>query len=152
MDGGEEDNNRFAKMEKQIAHITELMTKLMENSTFQTFQQPSTSSTKKKNSKVEREEKEEEEEDEDKEFESSFNIKGKKSFKVDVKIDMPTYDGEKRWEFRWRQGFVSHKAMDFMELVSETTTVLSSAGMKVSLVANAVDFVAVAFAPSIVKS
>ncbi|KAK2656402.1 hypothetical protein Ddye_009454, partial [Dipteronia dyeriana] len=57
----------------------------------------------------------------------------------------------KRWEFRWRQGFVSHKAMDFMAHVSEATTVLSSAGMKVSLAADAVDFVAAAFAPSIMK-
>ncbi|KAK4841029.1 hypothetical protein QYF36_024060 [Acer negundo] len=66
----------------------------MENSTFQTFQQPSTSSTKKKNSKVESEKEEEEEEDENGEFESSLKIKGKKSFKVDVKIDMPINDGK----------------------------------------------------------
>ncbi|KAK0581648.1 hypothetical protein LWI29_016413 [Acer saccharum] len=52
-------------------------------------QQPSTSSTKKKNSKVESEE----EEDDEEELESSFNTKGKKSFKVDVKMNMPTYDG-----------------------------------------------------------
>ncbi|KAI9164681.1 hypothetical protein LWI28_000238 [Acer negundo] len=66
----------------------------MENSTFQTFQQPSTSSTKKKNSKVESEKEEEEEEDENGEFESSLKIKGKKSFKVDVKIDMLINDGK----------------------------------------------------------
>ena len=50
------------------------------------------------------------------------------------------------------QGFVSHKAMDFMEHVSETTTVPLCAGMKVTLEADAVDFVAAAFAPSFVKS
>lgn len=89
----------FSKLEEQVTPLTNLVTKLVEGTTSKSFRKQTFASSSKKRIEQElRDETDEEEEEEEVEQTKDLSLgvdqDGKKPFRVDFKLEIPTYDGD----------------------------------------------------------
>lgn len=90
----------FSKLEEQVTPLTNLVTKLVEGATSKSSRKQTSASSSKKRIEQELRDETDEEEEEEEEVEQTTDLllgvdqDGEKPFRVDFKLEIPTYDGD----------------------------------------------------------